>query len=422
MKTLQLSVKLKYAHPKQREFIADKVPRKVIRAGRRAGKTTGVAIYAIENFFAGKRVLYAAPTQEQVDSFWDEITTALAEPIAARVFYKNETRHLIVNQQNKTRIRAKTAWNADSLRGDYADILILDEYQLMSADTWGKVGAPMLLDNNGDAVFIFTQVLGMHHSKELYKAAKEDTSGRWKVYSFSSFDNPHLSRPALDDIIKDMSNIAYRLEIMAEEMEDDPRALWNRGIIKHSTSYPELDRIVVGVDPLGSAITGMCGIVAAGCKTIDDVKRGYVLADKSVSASPAIWGAEVVSLYNVLKANTIVGEVNYGGDMVRHVIKTVEGGEYAAYKDVRASRGKAIRAEPIVSLYERGLIEHIGRFDDLEDQMCEWVSGSGQHSPDRIDALVWTLSELFQTGEMRIVGNLFDDPYQIVTQEALNSW
>jgi len=420
--TLKLKVRLKRPHPKQQQFIDDNVPRKIIRAGRRSGKTIGVSIFAVQKFLAGKRILYAAPTQEQVDAFWGEVKLALAEPLDARIYYKNETRHLIVNQHNKTRIRAKTAWNVDTLRGDYTDILILDEYQLMSEDTWGLVGAPMLLDHNGDAIFIFTNILGMHHSKELYNAAKADTTGRWKVYTFSSYDNPYLDKNALDNVVRDMSDISYRLEIMAEDIEDDPRALWKRDIIQHTSGYPDLERIVIGVDPPGSSQTGQCGIVACGSRTIDDIKYGYVLADKSISASPAVWGAEAVSLYNMLKADVIVGETNYGGEMVRHVINTIDGGQFAAYREVRASRGKAIRAEPVVSLYERGLIKHVSRFEDLENQMCEWVPGSRQHSPDRVDALVWAFSELFQTPDVRIHTGLFDDPYRPVTQELLNSW
>lgn len=412
MQTLTLNVVLKTPHPQQSLFINDDVPRKVLRAGRRGGKTTGAAILASKAFLNGKRVLYAAPTQEQVDAFWNEIKNFLKEPIEHRVFYKNETRHLIVNQQNKTRIRAKTAWNADSLRGDYADILILDEYQLMSEDTWHLVGAPMLLDNNGNAIFIFTNVLGMHHSKELYEVAKADVTGRWKVYNFSSFENPHLSREALADITKDMSSLAYRLEIMAEDIGDDPRALWNRDIIRHVNGFPELERIIIGVDPPGSSITGVCGIVAVGIATVRDQKRGYVLADNSIAATPAKWGAATVALYNTLNADIIVGETNFGGEMVRHVIQTVDGGNSVYYKDIRASRGKSIRADPIVSLYERGLMEHVGVHPDLESQMCSWIPGSTQKSPDRIDALVWAASEglLGNTGTVMTRLN-YDDPY-----------
>ncbi len=130
--------------------------RKVIRAGRRGGKTVGMSIFAVEQFLAGHRVLYAAPTAEQLDTFWRHVKAALREPIDAGLFRKNETEHFIDLERTEQRIRAKTAWNADTLRGDYCDVLILDEWQLMNEEAWDRVGAPMLLDNNGDAVFIYT--------------------------------------------------------------------------------------------------------------------------------------------------------------------------------------------------------------------------------------------------------------------------
>jgi hypothetical protein len=148
--------RLRVPHPEQARFLASPAKRKVIRAGRRGGKTVGVALIALLAFLAGKRVLYAVPTQEQIDRFWFEVKRALEPVIELGHLYKNETRHTIEVHDMETRIRAKTAWNADTLRGDYADVLILDEYQLMDEDAWGYVGAPMLLDNDGDAIFIYT--------------------------------------------------------------------------------------------------------------------------------------------------------------------------------------------------------------------------------------------------------------------------
>ena len=171
---MELTVRLRRPHPKQAEFIDSTAQRKVIRAGRRGGKTTGAATLAVKAFLAGRRVLYATPTQEQVERFWVECKRALAEPLDKGIFYKHEGRHIIELTGTEQRVRAKTASNADTLRGDYADLLILDEYQLMNADAWGLVGAPMLLDNNGNCLFIYTTKRGKHHSKELYKRAEED--------------------------------------------------------------------------------------------------------------------------------------------------------------------------------------------------------------------------------------------------------
>lgn len=398
---MEMEIHLRRPHPKQAEFIDSPARRRVVRAGRRGGKTTGVAVLAVREFLAGRRILYATPTQEQVERFWVECKRALAEPLDQGIFYKHEGRHVIELTGTEQRIRAKTAYNADTLRGDFADLLMLDEYQLMSKDAWGLVGAPMLLDNDGDAIFIYTTKRGKHHSKELYKRAEEDTTGRWAVFHFTSHDNPYLSRAALSDITEDMTALAYRMEIMAEEIEDDPAALWQRGIIDHVTRHPPLIRVVVGVDPPGTAAGAECGIVVAG---LGRDGHGYVLDDRSLRGSPGDWSAAAVTAYNRNEASRIIGEVNNGGDMVEHTIRGADGAEGVAYKAVRASRGKATRAEPVVARYERGEVHHVGEFQELEDQMCNWVPDQGA-SPDRVDAAVWALTELMVKQE-RVVRSL----------------
>lgn len=391
--TAELTITLRRPHPKQNEFIEHPARRKVLRAGRRAGKTSGVAILAVKRFLEGRRILYATPTQEQVTRFWFEVKRALQEPIDDGIYYKNETEHIIELPRTENRIRAKTAWNANTLRGDYADLLILDEYQLMSEDAWNLVGAPMLLDNDGDAVFIYTSVRGQHHSKQLYKRASVDKSGRWQAFHFSSHDNPYLSRDALDEISQDMTQLAYRMEILAEDIEDDPRALWRRQemIEEHRvTGFPDLVRVVVGVDPPGTETGAECGIVIAG---VGADQCAYMIGDHSLQGSPAKWGDAVVASYNLYGAGRIIAEVNNGGDMVEHTIRVAQGGQNVSIKQIRASRGKAVRAEPVAALYEKGRVHHVGEFGDLEDQMCTWVPGEGD-SPDRVDALVWALTEL----------------------------
>jgi phage terminase large subunit-like protein len=390
----ELTVNLRRPHPKQTEFIDSPAARKCIRAGRRSGKTSGVAILAVEQFLRGRRILYATPTQEQVDRFWHEVKQALAEPVDAGLYYKNETKHIIELPGTEQRIRGKTAWDADSLRGDFCDILILDEFQDMDEEAWTLVGAPMLLDRNGDAIFIYTKKRGKNHTDALFKRAQADTSGRWATFVFSSHDNPHISEAALADITGDMTNLAYRMEIMAEDIEDDPRALWNRGIIDHVTSHPELSRIVVGVDPSGSATGNECGIVTAGIAKIGDVIHGYVIDDKSLLASAAKWGLASVTAYHHNKADRIIGEVNFGGDMVENTIRTVEGGKNVSFKAIRASRGKAARAEPVAALYENKRVHHVGDMTALEDEQCNWVPGDSTWSPNRLDAAVWALTEL----------------------------
>lgn len=396
-----LTVVLPEPHGKQLEFLNSPAKRKVIRAGRRGGKTYGASIYAVQQYLDGKRVLYATPTQEQVDRFWHLVCEALREPIEAGIFYKNETKHLIEVPGTNQRIRAKTAWNADTLRGDFADVLILDEFQLMNEDTWGTVGAPMLLDNNGNAIFIYTppslasrsvtKADDPQHAAKLFKKAHADTTGRWQAFHFSTYDNPYIQKEAIDDLAADMSSIAYRMEIMAEDIDEAPGALWRRGTIdKYRVDKPpDLVRIVVGVDPSGTSKTTSdeAGIVIAG---IDNKGHGYILEDLTAIYSPMQWAYRAISAYNQWSADRIIGESNYGGDMVETIIRNID--KDVSYKSVVASRGKYLRAEPIAALYERGLVHHVGKLNKLEDEMCLWLPGD--KSPNRMDALVWCLTEM----------------------------
>lgn len=396
-----LTVVLPEPHGKQIEFLRSTAKRKVIRAGRRGGKTYGASIYAVEKFLEGKRVLYATPTQEQVDRFWYLVCESLREPIEQGIFYKNETKHLIELPGTEQRIRAKTAWNADTLRGDFADELILDEFQLMNEDTWGVVGAPMLMDNNGNAIFIYTppslqsrsvtKANDPQHAAKLFKKADADTTGRWQAFHFSTYDNPYIDKAVIDDLANDMSSIAYRMEIMAEDIDEAPGALWKRANIEkyRVDKSPELKRIVVAIDPSGSDKTTSdeAGVLVAG---IDKNGDGYILEDLSGIYSPNAWAHRAISAYYEWDADRIVAEKNYGGDMVETVIRNMS--PEVSYKDVTASRGKYLRAEPIAAFYERGKVHHVGRYNKLEDEMCLWLPGD--KSPNRMDALVWALTDL----------------------------
>jgi hypothetical protein len=411
MKNQRYEIHLPTPHDKQIAFITHPAPRKVIRAGRRGGKTVGMSIYAVQKFLDKKRILYAAPTQEQVDRFWVSVTRALQEPIDAKVFYKNETKHIIEVPGTEQRIRAKTAWNADSLRGDYADELIMDEFQLIAEDAWNTVGAPMLADNNGRAIFIYTppslhsrsvsKASDPQNAAKMFKRAAADTTGRWAAFNFTSYDNPYISREALDDLAQDMSSVAYRMEIMAEDLTEAPGALWKRADIDAARvmSAPELDRIIVGVDPSATAGGDEAGIITAG-RCGDDY---YTLSDDSLQGSPQVWAQAAVTAYHKYKANLIVAEDNNGGEMVEAVIKQVD--PTVTVKRVHASRGKATRAEPIAAISEQGRDHHVGMFPKLEDELCLWMPGDA--SPNRLDAKVWALTALTPETKIEVIESPF---------------
>jgi phage terminase large subunit-like protein len=211
-----------------------------------------------------------------------------------------------------------------------------------------------------------------------------------------------------------------RQEIHAELLDDLPGALWTRDMLEQCTIDPKdlenwkkngfyFKRIVVAVDPSGTAGSDTnrtaakksartladkaddIGIIAAGLGSDD---KAYVLADRTCNKPPAQWGKDVVSLYKFLKADKIVAERNFGGAMVEHVIASVD--RRAPVKLVSASRGKVARAEPVASLYEQGLVKHVGSFPQLEDQFTGFAPNGyiGARSPDRADAAIWAITEL----------------------------
>ena len=247
---MDYTITLPKPHDKQLAFIDSKAKRKIIVAGRRGGKTTGASMLAAFQAMDGRRVLEAAPVSDQTNAFWESVKGYFAEPIARKIIKKNETDRLL-EFPNGGRIRCKTAHDADSLRGDYADLLILDEYSFMKPDAWELVGMPMLADNDGDAVFIFTPNR-RNHAFQMFNMAVADETGRWKAWHFTSLDNPYLSESALADMRVDMTEEAYRQEILAEFLEGEGAVFRNINNCMHAPdTTPDAHKghyIVAGVD------------------------------------------------------------------------------------------------------------------------------------------------------------------------------
>ncbi len=188
-----------------------------------------------------------------------------------------------------------------------------------------------------------------------------------------------------------------RQELGGELIEDREDALWSRSMLEQAitgASSGELQRIVVAVDPPASSrrTSDACGIVAAG---LDAEGFAVVLADETVrAAKPQQWASKAIGLFHRLHADCLVVEVNQGGEMATAVLHTVD--PAVPVKPVRASRGKWLRAEPVAALYQQGRVRHAGRFPELEDEMCDFGPDGlpGGRSPDRMDALVWAITEL----------------------------
>jgi len=224
----------------------------------------------------------------------------------------------------------------------------------------------------------------------------------------STYDNAANLAPSFLNAIKR----AYegtrlgRQEIGAEVLEDNPNALWKQDVIDRwrVTAHPELLRIVVAVDPAVSTKpdSDLTGIVVGGvarCRVLpacNGEMHAFVLDDLSNIYKPEAWASQVVGAYRSRRADRVVAEVNNGGDLVEANVRAAD--KEVSYKSVHASRGKAIRAEPVSALYEQGKVHHVGHFPKLEDEMVQWNPLDGLKSPDRMDANVWLLTELMLEG------------------------
>jgi len=188
-----------------------------------------------------------------------------------------------------------------------------------------------------------------------------------------------------------------RQELDAELLEDLPGALWTRETIERAriATPPTLRRVVVAIDPAASSgeSADETGIVVAG---LGEDGHGYVLDDLSGRFRPHEWAARAIAAFRAHNADRVVAETNNGGEMVEATLRAID--PTVAYRPVHASRGKITRAEPVAALYEQGRVQHVGAFPALEDQMCAFAPhvdrAIGASSPDRVDALVWALSDL----------------------------
>lgn len=212
----------------------------------------------------------------------------------------------------------------------------------------------------------------------------------------TTYDNrENLAEAFFDDIIRKYEGTRLgRQELNAELLDDTPGALWTRDLITLNRAPGDLARVVVAVDPSGGddPENDEVGLVAAG-RGKD--QRGYVLRDHSGRYSPDGWARRTVALFDELKADRVVAEANFGGQMVESTLRTVR--RDLPIVMVHASRGKAIRAEPIAALYEQRKVDHTDVFPQLEDELCTWTP-LDKRSPNRLDALVWAMSDLFRRG------------------------
>lgn len=322
---------------------------------------------------------------------------------------------------NGTRYKLFSADQPERLRGPQHHRAWFDELcaARFAEETWTQMMFGLRLGTHPQVVVTTTPKRGHKFLKKL--VGRPDVH----VTRGDTFDNArNLAAETLASLRALYGDTAIgRQELYGELLEDVEGALWNSDLLEATrvSTHPDLTRIVVAIDPAVTAEehSDETGIVVAG---IDRDGHGYVLADRSLRGSPHTWAQVAVGEYLAWHADRIVAEVNNGGDMVEHVIRGVakEMQVSVAYKQVRASRGKHLRAEPVSALYEQGRVHHVGLLPLLEDQMCSWEPLPGMPSPDRLDALVWALTELM-VGHTAIGGVAVDLGHTIASPDTVGS-
>lgn len=281
----------------------------------------------------------------------------------------------------------------DQLRGPEFDTAWADELAKYryARETWDMLQFTMRVGED-PRIFVSTTPRPIPVLREIM--ASSDTV----ITRGSTMDNAaNLAPSFVDGITKKYAGTRLgRQELNAEVLDDAPGALWTRAMLDATRvrEAPQMSRVVVAIDPSGTDGNDEgddIGIVVAG-RGVDG--RGYVLADFTCKLSPEGWARRGITAYYQHQADRIVAERNFGGAMVQAVIRAADAN--VPYKEVTASRGKVARAEPISAMYEQGRISHVGGLPELEDEMCMMTNTGfiGEHSPNRVDALVWALTEV----------------------------
>ena len=369
----------------------------LLLAGRGFGKTRTLAEWACGQAAsgqAGRIAIVAATAADARDVLVEGESGILAvAPPWCRPLYEPSKRRL--TWPNGAIATTFSAEEPERLRGPQHDAAVCDELGSWSApETWDMLQFGLRLGRNPRCL-VATTPRPTRLIRELLAREGQDVV----VTRGSTYENrANLAPGFFDQVIRKYEGTRLgRQELLAEVLEDTPGALWNREALDECRreQAPALLRIVVAIDPAATSgeDADETGIIVAGK---DGGGNGYVLADLSGRYSPADWAKAAISAYRRHRADRIVAEVNNGGEMVEATLRMVD--PNVPFTAVRASRGKVTRAEPVAALYEQGRVHHVGAFPELEDQMCGFTTDfnrqSAGYSPDRVDALVWGLSDL----------------------------
>jgi predicted phage terminase large subunit-like protein len=369
----------------------------LLLAGRGFGKTRTLAEWVCQQATSGKAgriALVAATAADARDVLVEGASGILAvAPAWFRPVYEPSKRRL--TWPNGAIATTFSAEEPERLRGPQHDAAICDELGSWShPEAWDMLQFGLRLGSNPRCLVATTPRPSKLIRELLAREDRDVVVTRGSTYE----NRANLAPGFFDQVIRKYEGTRLgRQELNAELLEDTPGALWSHGIIEaaRQAAAPNLARIVVAIDPAATSgeDADETGILVVGK---DHQGHGYVLADASGKHQPIEWAKIAVAAYRAHRADRIVAERNNGGAMVEATIRMVD--HNVPVTTVWASRGKVARAEPVSALYEQGRVHHIGSFPQLEDQMCAFTADFDRaragYSPDRVDALVWALTEL----------------------------
>ena len=361
-------------------------------AGRGFGKTRTGAEYVRSCVNSGKyrRIALIGRTAADVRDVMVTGPSGILNcyPPNQRPLYEPSRRRLTFH--NGAVAHCYTSEKPDQLRGPQHDLCWADEAAAWAYPyaTWDQMMFGLRLGMSPRCV-VTTTPRPIQLIKDLVKA---ETTHVTRGNTFANRDN--LAPVFLEQIIEKYQGTSLgQQEIYAELLEEMPGALWTRNVIDQHRVHqpPNLRRIVVGVDPAvtNSGTSDETGIIVVGLGEDGDF---YVLEDGSMKVSVDKWARAVVTRYQLYKADRIVVEVNQGGDLVDRILRQID--KSVSIKMIHASKGKWVRAEPVASRYEQGRVHHVGIHATLEDQLCNYSPEFANGSPDRLDALVYAITEL----------------------------
>lgn len=306
-----ITIELPRPHAKQHSILTSPAKRKVVCTGRRFGKTLCGALLAVDDeinggILAGEKVLIASTSQDQADVFWSYLRRWLAPIVQVGAAYKNETKRLI-EMANGGAVKVKTGRDADVLRGFDADKLLLDECAYLDPTAWYEVGAPMMADRNGTAVF-FSSPARKNWFYTLYIRAVSDTTGRWQAWHGTTLDNPYLSQEAVNELAGDMTEEGYRQEILAEFLEGSGQVFRNVELCATAElpSAPYAGRFVMGVDTAQQNDYSVLTI-------LDIEARKQVALDRFNRVSWQVYRDRIKALQEQWQCEQIIFEINSVG-------------------------------------------------------------------------------------------------------------